>query len=111
LHQNWNGKGYHAKISPRIPSSGAQNIILSIVIIIIIPCHQIYVAIENPLLIPSGSCFETSSYHWNSGRTADNVSHTQNLQTNRWCCFAHLDNIQDRIQVTLGIWYHGKLLG
>jgi len=47
---------------------------LSFQIIHIIPSHQIYVAIDNPSLVPSVSCLTTSSYHWNYVRAADEVS-------------------------------------
>jgi len=92
--------GDAAKISPRIPSSCAQNAILSLLIIQIIPTHQIYVAIDNPSLVPSVSCLSTRSYLWNYVRTADDVSHAENLQSNGCWCFSHLYKFRDRIQVT-----------
>jgi len=51
-----------AKISPRVPSTCAHNAILSLLIIHIIPTHQIYVAIDNPLLVLSVCCLTTNSY-------------------------------------------------
>jgi len=48
LHQDCNEKGDAVKISPRIHSTGAQNAILPLLIIHIIPSCQIYVAIDNP---------------------------------------------------------------
>jgi len=74
--------GDAAKISPRVPSTCAQNAILSLLIIHIIPSRQMYVAIDNPLLVPSISCLSTSSYLWNYVRAADDVSHAENLQSN-----------------------------
>jgi hypothetical protein len=70
--------GDAAKISPRIPSTCAQNAILSVLIIHIIPSRQIYVAIDNPLFIPSITCLTTGSYLWNDVRPADNISHAEN---------------------------------
>jgi hypothetical protein len=74
--------GDAAKISPCVPSTCAQNAILSLLIIHIIPSHQMYVAINNPLLVPSVSWLSTSSYLWNYVRAADYVSHAENLQSN-----------------------------
>jgi len=53
--------GDAAKTSPRAPSSSAQNAILSLLIIHIIPSRQIYVAMDDPLLVPSISCHTTIS--------------------------------------------------
>jgi len=92
--------GDAAKFSPRVPSTCAQNAILSLLIIHIIPSHQIYVAIDNPSLIPSVSCLSTSSYLWNYVRAADDVSHAENLQSNGCQCYSHLYTFQDGIQVT-----------
>jgi hypothetical protein len=61
----WNAMGDVAKISPRVPSTSAQNAVLSLLIIHIIPSRQIYVAINNPSLVPSISCLTTGSYLWN----------------------------------------------
>jgi hypothetical protein len=82
--------GDAAKISPHVPSTCAQNAILSLLIIHIIPSCQIYVAIDNPSFLPSGSCLTTSSYLWNDVRAADNISHAENLQSNRCRCFSHM---------------------
>ena len=73
------GMGDAAKFSPRVPSSCAQNAILSLRIIHIIPSGQIYVAINNPSLVPSISCRTTSSYLSNDVCAADNISHRENL--------------------------------
>jgi len=99
LHRDWNAMGDAAKISLRVSSTGTQNAILSSLIIHIIPSHQINVAIDNPSLVPSGSCLTTSSYVWNSVRTADNVSQAENLQSNGCWCFSHLYKFRDGIQV------------
>jgi len=45
-----------AKISPHIPFTCTQNAFLSLLNIHIIPRHQIYVAIDNPSLVPSITC-------------------------------------------------------
>jgi hypothetical protein len=68
-----------ANISPRVSSTCAQIAILSSLIIHIIPSHQIYVAIDDPLLVLSVSCLTTSSYLWYYVRAADNISQAENL--------------------------------
>jgi len=73
-------------ISPHVPSTCAQNAILSLLIIHIIPRRQIYVAIDNPLFVPSVSCLTTSSYLWNDVCAADNISQAENLQSNGCRC-------------------------
>jgi hypothetical protein len=103
--------GDAAKISPRVPSTCAQNAILSLLIIHIIPSRQIYVAIDNPSLVPSVSCLSTSSYLWNYVRAADDVSHAENLQSNGCRCFSHLYKFRDRIQVTRVFRYCGERHG
>jgi hypothetical protein len=80
--QDCNAMGDTAKTTPHVPSITAQNAILSLLIIHIIPSHQIYVAIDNPSLVPSISCPTTSNDLWNSLRAADNVSHVENLLSN-----------------------------
>jgi len=92
--------GDAVKTSPCVPSTCAQNAILSLLIIYIIPSRQIYVAINNPLLILSVSSLTTSSYPWNYVRAADDVSPAENLQTNCCRCVSHLYIFRDRIQVT-----------
>jgi hypothetical protein len=82
--------GDGGNISPPVPSTCAQNAILSLLIINIIPCGQIYVAIDNPSLVPSVSCLTNSSYLWNDVRAADNISHAEILQTNGCQCFSHM---------------------
>jgi len=98
-------------MSPRVPSTCAQNAILSLLIIHIIPSCQIYVAIENPLLVPSISCLTTSSYLWNYVRAADNVSNAENLESNGCRCVSHLYKFRDRIQVTRVFRYCGERQG
>ena len=100
LHQDCNAMGDTAKTSPRVPSTCAQNAILSLLIIHIIPTRQIYVAIDNPSLVLSVSCLTTSSYLWNYMRPADAVSHAENFQSNCCRCFSHLYKFRDWIQVT-----------
>ena len=75
------------KISPRIPSTSAQNSILSVLVIHIIPRRQIYVTIDNPSLIPSISRVTTSSYLWKYVGAAKAVSHPHTLQSNGCRCF------------------------
>ena len=97
LHWDCNAMGDAANISPRIPSSCAQNAILSLLNIHIIPSRQIYVAIDNPLLVPSVTCLTTSSCLWNYVHAADNISHAENLQSNSCRCFSHLYKFRDGI--------------
>jgi len=58
------------------------------------------VAIYNPSVIPSISCLTPSYYLWNFVHVANNVSHTENLQSNGCQYISLLFKIQDRIQVT-----------
>jgi len=100
LHRDCNAMGDAVKISPCVPSTCAQNAILSLLIIHIIPSRQIYVAIDNPLLIPSISCLTSSHYLWNDMGAANNISHAENLQSNGCWRFSHLYKFRDGIQVT-----------
>jgi len=70
--------GDAAKISSHIPSTWAQNAILSLLIIHIIPSRQIYVAIDDASLVPSVSCLTTGNYLWNDVCAADDISHAEN---------------------------------
>jgi len=79
-----------AKISLRVPSTCAQNAIRPLIIILIIPSRQIYVAIDNSLLVPSVSRLTSSSYLWNYVCAANDVSHAETLQSNGCHCFSHL---------------------
>jgi hypothetical protein len=83
----------------------------SLLIIHIIPSRQIYVAIGNPLLVPSISYLTNSSYLWNYVCAANNNSHAENLQSNGCRCLSHLDKFRDRIQVTRVVWYCGDRRG
>jgi hypothetical protein len=103
--------GDAGNISPRVSSTCAQNAILSLLIINIIPHRQIYVAIDNPSSIPSISCVTTRSYLWNDVRAADNISHAENMQSNGCQCFSHLYKFRDRIQVTRVFRYCGERQG
>jgi hypothetical protein len=78
------------KISPHIPSTCTQNVILSLRIIPNIPSRLIYVGIDSPSLFPSIVSLTTSSYLWNYVRAANNVSHAENLQSNGCQCFSYL---------------------
>jgi len=111
LCRDGNAMGDAANISPRVPSTCAQNAILSLLIIHIIPSRQIYVAIDNPSLVPSVSWLTTSSYLWNYVRAADNISYAENLQSNGCRCFSHLYKFRDRIQVTPVFRYCGERQG
>jgi len=62
LHRDCNAMGDFVKISPRVSSICAHNAILSLPIIHIITSRQMYVAVENPSLIPSVFCLTTRSY-------------------------------------------------
>jgi hypothetical protein len=103
--------GDAGNISPRVLSTCAQNAILSILIIDIIPRRQIYVDIDNSSFVPSVSCLTTSSYLWNDVCAANNISHTENLQSNGCRCFFQLYKFRDGIQVTQVSRYCGERQG
>jgi len=111
LHRHCNMIGDTARISPRVPSTCAQHAILSILIIHIIPSCQIYVAIDNPSLVPSISCLTTSSNLWNYACAAENVSHAENWQSNDCRYFSHMYKFRDGIQVTGVFRYCGECQG
>jgi len=111
LHRDCNAMDDVAKISPRVPSTCAQNAILSLLIIHIIPSRQIYVAIDNPSLLPSISCLTTCSYLWNYLPAADEVSHAEIFQSNGCRCFSYLNEFLDGIQVTRVFRYCGERQG
>jgi hypothetical protein len=111
MHLDCSAIGDIAKISPRVPSTCARNAILSLLIIHIIPYCQIYVAIDNPSLIPSVFCLTTSSYLWNYVRAADDVCHTEIMQSNGCRWFSHRYKFQDGIQVTRVFRYCGERQG
>jgi len=90
LHRDCNAMGDAVQISPRVPSAGVPNATLTWLIIHIIPSRQIYVAIDNPSVVPSVSGLNTHSYLWDYVRAANNVSHAENLQGNSCWCFSHL---------------------
>jgi len=100
LQRDCNAMGDFAKISPHVPSTCVHNAILSLLIIRIIPSHQIYVAIDNPSLLSSISYLTTSSYLWNDVRVDDDVSHAENLESDSCWCVSHLYKFRDGIQVT-----------
>jgi hypothetical protein len=103
--------GKAANISPRVPSTCAQNANLSFVIIHIMPSHQIYVAVDNPSFVPSVTCQTTSSDLWNYMRAADNISHADNMQTSGCWCISPVYKFQDGIKVTKVFSYCGKRQG
>jgi len=111
LHRDCNAMGDTVKTSPRVPTTCAQNAILSLLNINVIPSRQIYVAIGNPLLVPSVSCLTSTSYLWNYVWAADNVSHADNLQSNCCRCISHLYKFRDGIQVTRVFRYGGDRQG
>jgi len=51
--RDYKAMGDSGNMSPRVPSTCMQNVILSLLIIHVIPHRQIYVAIDNPLFVPS----------------------------------------------------------
>jgi len=90
LYRDRNAMGDTANISPYVPSTCVENSILSLLTIYLIPCHQIYVGVDNPSLVPSVYCLTTCSYFWNSVRAAYDISHSENVQSNGCHCFSHL---------------------
>jgi len=100
LNRDCNAIGDTAKIPHRVPSTCAQNLNPSLLIIHIIPSSQMYVAIDNPSLVPSVTYHATRSILWKYMRTADNVSHAESLPNNSCRCFSHLYRFRDGIQVT-----------
>jgi hypothetical protein len=82
LHRDLNVMGDAVKTSPHVPSTCVHNAILFLLIKHIIPSCQIYVAIDNPSLVPSVCCLTSGSCLWNYVRTTDDVSHAENLQSN-----------------------------
>jgi hypothetical protein len=82
LHLDCNAMGDIAKISPCVPSNCSQNAIPSLLIIHIIPGHEINVASDNLSLVLSVSCLTTSSHLGNYVLAAEDVSHAENLQSN-----------------------------
>jgi len=69
-------------ISPGVPLICGQNAYIALLMIQIIPSHQIYMAIDNPLFVPSVSCLTTSSYLCNDLRAGDNISCADNFASN-----------------------------
>jgi hypothetical protein len=100
LHLHWIAIGEVVKISSRVPSTCAQNTIHCLQIIHIISSRQIYVAIDNPSLIPSVSCPTTSSYLRNYIRAAEDISDFKNLHSNGCRWVSHMYSFRDRIHVT-----------
>jgi len=111
LHWDCNPMRDTANISSCLPSTSAQIPFDSLLIIHIILMIQCNMVIENPLLVPSVSCFITHCYPWNSVCTTDNVSHAENLQINRCQRFSNLKKLQQGIQVPRDDWYCGECLG
>jgi len=103
--------GDAVKISPRVPSTGAQNAIHFSLIIHIIPSRKIYMAIDNPSLVPSVSCLPTCSYLRNYVCAADNVSHAEDLQGDGCRWLSPLYKFRDGIQVTRVFRYCGERQG
>jgi hypothetical protein len=100
LHWHCNSMGGSAKISPPVLSHGAQNEIISVLIIHTVRSHQISVAIDNQELVPSISSCTTHSDLWNYVFAANIISHAETLQSNGCWCFSYLNTFRDRIQVT-----------
>jgi len=95
LHRDYNAMGDFGTIPPRVPSTCTQNAILSLLIIQDIPSGQMYVAGDNPSLIPSVSCLTTSSYLCNHVRKGDDVSHAAKFQSYACQCFSHMYKFWD----------------
>ena len=110
LHQDRNALADVVKISPHIPSTGTQNAILSLIIIHVISSSQIYVAIDNPSLLRSVSCFTTSRFLWHCVRAAEYVSHAANLRRKRCQWLFHFSRFRDGIQDTQVFKYSGERL-
>ena len=100
LHRDGTAMGYSAIISPCVPCTYAQNAIPSLLLIPIISSRQIYVAIDNPMLVPSITSRTTGGNLCNYMHAADDVSHTENLQSNGCLCYSHLFKFWDNIHVT-----------
>ena len=111
VHRDCNAMGEAVKISLGIPSIRAQNAIISLLIVHIIPSRQIYVAINYPLLFPSGCCLTSCSYIWNFMHAADDVSHAENVQSNSGRFLSPLYTFRDGIQVTRVFRYCGERQG
>jgi len=111
LHSDCNTMSDAANTSLHVPSTCAQIAILSFTIIHIIPSHQINLAIDNASLFLSVSCLIAGSYLWNYLCAADNVSHTEYMQSNRCRCISHSYEFHDGIQVTQVSRYWGKRHG
>jgi hypothetical protein len=77
----------------------------------VIPRRQIYVAIDNLSFVLSVYCLTTISYLWNEVRAANNISHTENLQSNGSRSFSHFYKFRDGIQVIRVFRYCGECLG
>jgi len=62
----WDGKAMDdaATISRQVPSTCVQNAFLSLLILPSILSPQMYVAIDNPVLVPSVSWLTTTNYLW-----------------------------------------------
>jgi len=97
-----------AKISPCVPSTCAQNALLSLLIIHIIPSPHTYMAIDNPSRVQSVSSITSSCYLWNHVRAADNESLAENLESNGCGWFSHWNKFRDGIQVPLVFRYCGE---
>ena len=99
LYQDQNEMGNAAIISHCVPSSCVYNAMLSTQTFQVIPSRQMYVAIDNPSLIPSFRCLTTSTYWANYLCTAGDVSHVEQLQSNDCQCFSQLNKFQDQFHV------------
>ena len=111
LHWDCDAMSDAAGISPPVHSTYTPNVILSVMIIHIIPSRQINLAIDDPLLVPSVTCYSTGSYLWNDSCAADDVSHWENLKCIGCRCFSHLYKYWPGIQVTRVCTYCGECQG
>jgi len=65
-------------------------------------------AIDNPLLVPSGSCHTNSSYLWNYMHVAKDVLHAEMMNGNSKWWLYHWYTFQAGIDVTRDFMYCGE---
>jgi hypothetical protein len=101
FHCDSNVMGDAVKISPRIPSTCTQSLILSLLIVHIDPIHQIYVVDNNSSLARFSSSLTTSQYRWTDVPTAGSISHAEYFLSHGYLCIFLFYKFQDGIHVTL----------
>lgn len=88
-HRNCNAMDDTVKITTWVSSASVPNEILCLLIMHIIPRGQIYVDINNRILVFFISCRTTSSSLWIDVSTAAVVAHTDNFQSEGRQCLSH----------------------